>query len=174
MHTNLPRISVKPVHPAGSMWASTPTTPIRTASVILSCSKLCGKSPENPKWFFWSVQGGPEGNRNPSGLVFFCQRFLLEKQKKMLDSSCNFLTCFSTLQNVSNHKNTTNLHWTYAYRRCQLQSLRHFAPTPLSDEPLEYAKFGNVFLNQAMFSRGSMVYWSQKKGGVCLCLFYRS
>ncbi len=40
---------------------------------------------------FWSVQGGPEGNRNPSGLIFFCQRFLLEKQKKMLTGSRKFL-----------------------------------------------------------------------------------
>ena len=29
------------------------------ASKILSCIKLCGKSPEKPKGFFWSVQGGP-------------------------------------------------------------------------------------------------------------------
>jgi hypothetical protein len=33
----------------------------------------------------------PGGNRNPPGLVFFCQRFLLEKQKKMLNGSCKFL-----------------------------------------------------------------------------------
>ena len=47
------------------------------ASEILSSIRSRGKSPEKPKGFFWSVQGGPEGNRNPSGLVFFCQRFLL-------------------------------------------------------------------------------------------------
>ena len=29
------------------------------ASKILSCIKLRGKSPEKPKGFFWSVQGGP-------------------------------------------------------------------------------------------------------------------
>ena len=40
------------------------------------------------KGFYWSVQGGQGGNRNPPGLVFFSQSFLLEKQKKMLDSSC--------------------------------------------------------------------------------------
>ena len=68
--------------------ASAPTTLIGTASKILSCFKFRGKSPEKPKRFFWSVQGGPGGNRNPPGLVFFCQRFLLEKQKKMLMGSC--------------------------------------------------------------------------------------
>ena len=44
-----------------------------------------------------SVQGDPEGNRNPSGLVFFCQRFLLEKQKKMLCRSRKFVWCSSLL-----------------------------------------------------------------------------
>ena len=53
-----------------------------------------GKSPEKPKRFFWSVQGGSGGNRNPSGLVFFCQRFLLEKQKKMLCRSRKFAEDF--------------------------------------------------------------------------------
>ena len=56
-----------------------------------------GKSPEKPKRFFWSVQGGPEGNRNPSGLFFFCQRFLLEKQKKMLKGSCKSVQSISLL-----------------------------------------------------------------------------
>ena len=50
-----------------------------------------GKDPRKPKRFSWSVQGGPEGNRNPSGLFFFCQRFLLEKQKKMMDRSRKFV-----------------------------------------------------------------------------------
>ena len=50
---------------------------------------------------FWPVQGGPEGNRNPSGLVFFSQSFLLEKQKKRRKGSRKFLRCVSTLQNVS-------------------------------------------------------------------------
>ena len=49
-----------------------------------------GKSPEKPKRFFWSVQGSLRGNRNPLRLFFFCQRFLLEKQKKMLCRSCKF------------------------------------------------------------------------------------
>ena len=49
-----------------------------------------GKSPEKPKRFFWSVQGSLRGNRNPLRLFFFCQRFLLEKQKKMLYRTCKF------------------------------------------------------------------------------------
>ena len=49
-----------------------------------------GKSSEKPKRFFWSVQGSLRGNRNPLRLFFFCQRFLLEKQKKMLCRSCKF------------------------------------------------------------------------------------
>ena len=49
-----------------------------------------GKSPEKPKRFFWSVQGSLRGNRNPLRLFFFCQRFLLEKQKKMLCRTCKF------------------------------------------------------------------------------------
>jgi hypothetical protein len=64
-----------------------PTTLIGTASKILSCIKLRGKSPEKPKGFFWSVQGGRGKSKSPR-LVFFSQSFLLEKQKKMLDSSC--------------------------------------------------------------------------------------
>ena len=79
------------------MWASTPTHAVRTASEILSCYKFRGKSPEKPKRFFWSVQGGPEGNRNPSGLVFFLPLFLLEKQKKKWSCSCKFLRRFLTL-----------------------------------------------------------------------------
>ena len=78
------RFSYKTVRPAGSMWASTPTHAVRTASELLSCFKLRGKRPEKPKRFFWSVQGDPEGNRNPSGLVF------LVKQKKMLNRSHRF------------------------------------------------------------------------------------
>jgi len=49
-----------------------------------------GKSPEKPKRFFWSVQGSLRGNRNPLRLFFFYQRFLLEKQKKMLCCSHKF------------------------------------------------------------------------------------
>ena len=39
---------------------------------------------------FVSFQGGAGGNRNPPGLVFFSQSFLLEKQKKMLCRTCKF------------------------------------------------------------------------------------
>ena len=72
------------------MWASTPTKLVRTASEVLNCYIFRGKSPEKPKRFFWSVQGGLGGNRNPPRLFFFCQRFLLEKQKKMLCRTCKF------------------------------------------------------------------------------------
>ena len=60
--------------------------PFRFLSVI----SYRGKSPEKPKRFFWSVQGSLRGNRNPLRLFFFCQRFLLEKQKKMLCRTCKF------------------------------------------------------------------------------------
>ena len=53
-------------------------------------SSYRGKDPRKPKRFSWSVQGGLGGNRNPPRLFFFCQRFLLEKQKKMLDRTCKF------------------------------------------------------------------------------------
>ena len=54
------------------LWpASTPTKLISIAPEDLSCFKYRGKDPRKPKRFSWSVQGGPEGNRNPSGLVFF-------------------------------------------------------------------------------------------------------
>ena len=72
-------------------FAETPANLFRTASEILSYYNFRGKDPRKPKRFSWSVQGGPEGNRNPSGLVFFCQRFLLEKQKKMLNGRRKFL-----------------------------------------------------------------------------------
>ena len=49
-----------------------------------------GKDPRKPKRFSWSVQGSLRGNRNPLRLFFFCQRFLLEKQKKMLMRSRKF------------------------------------------------------------------------------------
>ena len=70
------------------------------ASKILSCIKLCGKSPEKPKGFFWSVQGGPGEIEIPPGLVFFSQSFLLEKQKKMLDGSRKFLIWVLTLKSA--------------------------------------------------------------------------
>ena len=102
------------------------------ASEILGCFKFRGKSPEKPKGFFWSVQGGPEGNRNPSGLVFFCQRFLLEKQKKMLKGSCKFPIRVLTLLCVSLTIKTVRIRRrTFNYRRCLPQPLRHCAPAPL-------------------------------------------
>ena len=102
------------------------------ASEILGCFKFRGKSPEKPKRFFWSVQGGPEGNRNPSGLVFFCQRFLLEKQKKMLKGSCKFPIRVLTLLCVSLTTKTVRIRRrTFNYRRCLLQPLRRCAPVPL-------------------------------------------
>ena len=61
---------------------------------LLSCLSHRGKSPEKPKGFFWSVQGSLRGNRNPLRLFFFCQRFLLEKQKKMLCRSCKFAAAY--------------------------------------------------------------------------------
>ena len=51
--------------------------------------------------FLGALKGAPGGNRNPPGLVFFCQRFLLEKQKKMLVSSCKFLKRVPALAGVS-------------------------------------------------------------------------
>ena len=108
------------------------------ASDILGCFKFRGKSPEKPKGFFWSVHGGPEGNRNPSGLVFFCQRFLLEKQKKMLKGSCKFPIRVLTLLCVSLTTKTVRIRRrTFNYRRCLPQPLRRCAPAPLEQgEPL--------------------------------------
>ena len=68
--------------------------PFRFLSVI----SYRGKSPEKPKRFFWSVQGSLRGNRNPLRLFFFCQRFLLEKQKKMLMRSCKSVQSTSLLK----------------------------------------------------------------------------
>ena len=58
--------------------------------------------PEKPKRFFWSVQGSLRGNRNPLRLFFFCQRFLLEKQKKMLNGSYKFAAAYQPLSSLSN------------------------------------------------------------------------
>ena len=100
--------------------------------VILSSNKFRGKSPEKPKGFFWSVQGGPEGNRNPSGLVFFCQRFLLEKQKKMLMGSCKFLRRVLTLSCVSLTAKTVRIcRGIFSFCSCLLQPLRPFGPASL-------------------------------------------
>ena len=41
-----------------------------------------GKSPEKPKGFFWSVQGGPGEIEIPPGLVFFSQSFLFGEAKE--------------------------------------------------------------------------------------------
>ena len=69
---------------------------------LLSCLSHRGKSPEKPKRFFWSVQGSLRGNRNPLRLFFFCQRFLLEKQKKMLNGSYKFAAAYQPLSSLSN------------------------------------------------------------------------
>jgi hypothetical protein len=52
------------------------------ASKILSCIKLRGKSPEKPKGFFWSVQGGPGGNRNPPRARFLFPIFSFGEAKE--------------------------------------------------------------------------------------------
>ena len=106
------------------------------AAKFLSCYKLRGKRPEKPKRFSWSVQGGPEGNRNPSGLVSFCQRFLLEKQKKMLMGSRKFLIRVLTLVCVSLTTKTVRIRrGSFIFRSCLLQPFRRFASAPLSGEP---------------------------------------
>ena len=61
---------------APKMGISTPTHAVRTASEILSCFKFRGKSPEKPKRFFWSVQGGSGGgNRYPPRARFLFAAF---------------------------------------------------------------------------------------------------
>ena len=87
----LRRFAPAPLMPKGSLGLC----------VILSCYKYAGKVQKNRRGFSGRFKGAPGGNRNPPGLVFFCQRFLLEKQKKMLNSSCKFLICVFTLSNVS-------------------------------------------------------------------------
>ena len=47
-------------------------------------SNFAGKIQENQSGFLGRFKGAPGGNRNPPGLVFFLQLFLLEKQKKKL------------------------------------------------------------------------------------------
>ena len=59
-----------------------------------------GKDPRKPKRFSWSVQGSLRGNRNPLRLFFFCQRFLLEKQKKMLCRSRKFAAVHQPIERL--------------------------------------------------------------------------
>ena len=49
------------------------------------------KSRKTEAVFLVGSRGFGGENRNPPGLVFFCQRFLLEKQKKMLCRSRKFV-----------------------------------------------------------------------------------
>ena len=64
------------------------------------CSCYRGKDPRKPKRFSWSVQGSLRGNRNPLRLFFFCQRFLLEKQKKMLCRSRKFAAVHQPIERL--------------------------------------------------------------------------
>ena len=59
--------------------------------------KFRGKDPRKLGRFSWSIQGTPGENRNPPGLVFFSQSFLLEKQKKRLRGSRRFSRRIPTL-----------------------------------------------------------------------------
>ena len=79
-------------------WLLPPCGAVCRGGALLRPKPLCflsivsyrGKDPRKPKRFSWSVQGSLRGNRNPLRLFFFCQRFLLEKQKKMLCRSRKF------------------------------------------------------------------------------------
>ena len=59
----------------------------------LGSCRLVADSHKNRSGFSGRLKGAPGGNRNPPGLVFFLQLFLLEKQKKKLDGSRKFLIC---------------------------------------------------------------------------------
>ena len=61
-------------------------------SPLGSC-RLVADSHKNRSGFYGRFKGAPGENRNPPGLVFFLQLFLLEKQKKKLDGSRKFLIC---------------------------------------------------------------------------------
>ena len=94
-----------------------------------------GKDPRKPKRFSWSVQGSLRGNRNPLRLFFFCQRFLLEKQKKMLDRTCKFaavhrpLCSFSETPEASPMRGSCRrrrlMRWTVLRRRKCPHLIRH-------------------------------------------------
>ena len=59
----------------------------------LGSCRLVADSQKNRSGFSGRFKGASGGNRNPPGLVFFLQLFLLEKQKKKLDGSRKFLIC---------------------------------------------------------------------------------
>ena len=60
----------------------------------LGSCRFVADSHKNRSGFSGRFKGAPGGgNRNPPGLVFFLQLFLLEKQKKKLDGSRKFLIC---------------------------------------------------------------------------------
>ena len=112
--------------------------PFRFLSVI----SYRGKSPEKPKRFFWSVQGSLRGNRNPLRLFFFCQRFLLEKQKKMLCRTCKFaavhrpLCSFPETPEASPMRGSCRrrrlMRWTTPRRRKYPHLIRHGSAVPPS------------------------------------------
>ena len=58
-------------------------------------SNFAGKIQENRSGFLGRFKGSG-GNSQSPGLFFFCQRFLLEKQKKMLDRSRKFAEDFQS------------------------------------------------------------------------------
>ena len=108
--TNSPQISIKTVQSAGPMrhpQASFEAQPriarllapkigigpykACTDSVrILSCFKLRGKRPENPKRFFWSLQGGPGEIEIPPGLFSFPNLFFWRGKRKSEMAAANF------------------------------------------------------------------------------------
>ena len=86
--SNSPKISVKSVQ---SAWADVGIGSYNAFKNRVGIFELFLVSRERSKktgavFLVGSRDSG--GNRNPPGLVFFSQSFLLEKQKKMLDSSC--------------------------------------------------------------------------------------
>ena len=117
---NLPKISEKTVHPAGAMCTGKRQTHIRNAPS--SRTAVTGIGPYNayrrciknsellqvPREKSRKTEGvflvgsrGAGGKSKSPRLVFFSQSFLLEKQKKMLDSSRRFLIRVLTLLCVS-------------------------------------------------------------------------
>ncbi len=101
-----------------------------------------GKDPRKPKRFSWSVQGSLRGNRNPLRLFFFCQRFLLEKQKKMLCRTCKFaavhrpLCSFPETPEASPMRGSCRrrrlMRWTTPRRRNCPHLIRHGSAVPPS------------------------------------------
>ena len=94
--------------PSGPKRASAPTK-LYTNGIekfeLLQASRERSKKTKGV--FLGALKGAPGGNRNPPGLVFFLQLFLLEKQKKMLNRTRKFLKRVAVLTNVSS---TTQKH----------------------------------------------------------------